>query len=182
MVQRGMCFTPVASGIESNFSRMDSTLGQRRLGAAEGFEAQSVCLLVTSFSDDQLADLVKGARVIYEQAFQKHTRIHTKHRCDKGIGNKKRGKTLKHHGGLLTETAWMRRLHESVVQSSTVRAASGLEHDDAACYWTEKHGKEQSFQIQKANNRKVEAYRQGLILPDACCGRLEKTLLSNALP
>ena len=152
-MQRGICFTPVTSGVESNFSRIDATLGKRRLGVAEEVEVRSVCLLVLKFTEDQLADLAKQARDIYSQAFHKHTRIHIRHRRDKGIPNKKRSYTPKHHEGLLTEAAWMRRLHESVVQSSTAGAASGLEHDDGGCRWTEQHTKElQTITTQKDTN------------------------------
>ena len=173
-VQRGQCFTPCTSGVESNFSRIDAIVGSRRLGAAESYEALSVSLLVQNFSVDQLADIAKRARVIYSQAFPQQTRTHTKHRIDKSIRNIKRKNEAKPHATLVTETEFLRRLHQDVLKSAPAGSASALETDDGNRLWTEAHVAEQNFQVQKNRKRKLEAYKQGLILPEECSAALTR--------
>ena len=87
VLQRGLCFSPVTSGIEQSFTALENKLGSRRLSCESQTEAHLIGLLVMSLpSAEQLRHLCDRARHVWAKAFSMGTlRHHTMPRADTGI-------------------------------------------------------------------------------------------------
>ena len=92
VLKRGVCFTPVTSGIEQSFTTIEAKLGSRRFYASSKAEARAVGLLVMkSPSAAELRCLCERAQQVWMRAFpSKHARRHVKKRADDGARRKRK--------------------------------------------------------------------------------------------
>ena len=158
VIQRGLCFLPVTSGIEQSFSRVAGILGSNRLCGTPASEQQTVRLLVTHMSPGELKRVASASQDLWSRAFpDRLTRCHKRRRCDRGISK------IGHTGDAPdlsekkpTERQFLKRFRAEVGAKLTVaqkrEVPSSAEH-----IWTERHEKEMSFQEKKLASRRVQA-------------------------
>ena len=78
-LKRGMCFSPVTSGVEQSFTAIEAKLGSRRLVGSSSSEARSIGLLVAHLSESQIALLAAQAQKLWLVVFPKtRTRLQKK--------------------------------------------------------------------------------------------------------
>ena len=164
VLQRGMCFSPVTSGIEQSFTALEKKLGSRRLSCETMLEAQLVGLLVMNLpSAEQLQQLCHRARQVWAKAFPAATlRHHKVPRADTGI-NRIPAEPPARQQTKSTETSFRHNLLVQVDRSAPADCSSHLD-SFVPTSWSATQVAEERFQHTKRTARMVEAALAGTLL------------------
>jgi hypothetical protein len=156
VLKRASCYCPSTSRVEQSFAKVESKLGDRRLNGSSQSEVRSISLLLLNPTEAELVHLCSLAREIHARAFPIVHRAHTKRRRDKGVQKAPRECKSEAAKGKPTERRFLRRLHAMVVSLAPSGGSCNLKRK-ATDVWTEKHEKEEKFQMEKRRKRMVEA-------------------------
>ena len=171
VLKRLQTYLPCTSKIEQTFSILDKVFGNQRLNMCPAMENMTVALLVNrNIGEADLLKICKSAAEMWSEAYGASAgrRQHIESRADCGIKRPRSGaQTSDTAGGSLpTERIFKKRFHEQVIAKS--QHVNHIETLTAytPTVWTHTHTKEQKFNQNKLEKKRIDANLKGLVLPD----------------
>ena len=163
IVKHYSIFAPTTTGVEGDFSRAKAILGESRLNGSEAMESDTLKLVIdrNPAEEDEVIGL---AREVWAATYGRCRDSHVQPRCDTGVP-----KRQAHNAR--TKTAFLKRRRAAsdalINTTSTCNAESSIANVKTALgwNWTDSHQREKLFANNKEANKKLEAYRDGALLP-----------------
>lgn len=157
VLSRYLAWTAATSGVEQNFSVALRAITPQRAGSMDGVVEDTAlrfaCYKPKTAGEEE--QLINRARIIYEEHFGP-PRTRAGFRVDSGL--------FRSGTSTGTEAAWLRARRAAAREAVGQVGAANPEYPIEPGAWSEKHQKELQHQQQQQKKRKLEAYRDGVLL------------------
>ncbi|CAK9104835.1 unnamed protein product [Durusdinium trenchii] len=176
-LSRWAAWSPSSSGVEQSFGHLTHFATARQSHASEACECNEAVLLL-DHCEDLEEQQIALARKVWAQIYPS-PRTHKKPRLDKGISRSSSPLSQ----SLMTETTWIRNRRKDVDDHVSARHSDEILDDDGtdSC-WGNTHEKEAKLQAEGRLKRKVQALRDGVLLPSEADQELEDYIQRMKVP